>query len=35
MMGHEGGGSALIYLDGLPMFFEDVHPHYSFVELWI
>lgn len=28
-------GSGLIYLDRLPMFFEDVHPHYSFVELWI
>lgn len=23
------------YLNCLPMFFEDVHPHYSFVELWI
>lgn len=34
-IGREEGGSGLIYLDRLPMFFEDVHPHYSFVELWI
>lgn len=25
----------VIYLDRLPMLFEDVHPHYSFVKLWI
>lgn len=30
-----GEGSGLIYLDSLSMLFEDVHPHYSFVELWI
>lgn len=23
------------YLNGLPMLLEDVHPHHSFVELWI
>lgn len=25
----------LVYLNRLPMLFEDVHPHHSFVELWI
>lgn len=28
-------GPRLIYLDCLPVLFEDVHAHYSFVELWI
>lgn len=25
----------LVYLNSLPVLFEDVHPHHSFVELWI
>lgn len=31
----EKSGLVLVYLDRLPMLFEDVHSHHGFVELWI
>lgn len=31
----ERRGLVFVHLNSLPMLFEDVHPHHSFVELWI